>query len=104
MASTTYEEVSLYALSPELQRITLWAEEQADLEIAKHALTGAELDAIEDPRRRVLQLETDMLLYGNCYVHNGERVEPLSRGGIKSPSTSSLTRLQSTFPTETRLS
>jgi hypothetical protein len=38
MASTIYEEVSY--TSPELQHITLWAEEQADLEIAKHLLTG----------------------------------------------------------------
>lgn len=30
----------------------------ADLEIAKHPLTGRELDAIED-----------LLLYGNAYIH-----------------------------------
>ena len=39
-------------LSPELQHITLWADEQADLEI-------------------------DMLLYGNAYIRtSGERVDP----------------------------
>lgn len=72
MASTTYEEAS-----PELQHITLWAEEQADLAIAKHPLTGPQLDAIEAIRRRARQLGTDMLLYGNAYIRtSGERVAP----------------------------
>lgn len=71
----TYKEVSW--TSPELQQVTMYAEEQADLEIAKHPLTGRELDAIEDLRRTALRLETDMLLYGNAYIHtSGERVDP----------------------------
>lgn len=92
MTDVAYKEVSW--TSPELQQITMYVEEQGDLVLAKIPLSGPQLDAIEDIRRRAGQLMMDGLLYGNA----SERVDPSpTRAGVKSLRGTGMTRTQAIF-------